>query len=115
MPTRNFNTPLLDIKKKPIKQSDAADSTVVTLGDIVCDALLKPLPTDADLTGKEKINICSLAERIAENLTTFTVDELTLIKQRVEKHNTILAYARVCALVDAEPEPTEPPAAPSTP
>lgn len=110
MTVKNFDTPILGLDGSTIKIVDDKAQLVLvngqpkllTIKDLVLNLLTATLEDDKHKTGAEKINLISLALRINEGGDReFTVDELSMIKDRANKAGVNhLHYFRLCEFID---------------
>lgn len=116
---KNFNVPLLDAFGKQCEEGGKK----LTLADVAVQALTAHCPGDENLTPTDKINLMSLAIRIAEvadkenGEREFSKEELVRMKDRAGRNVQILAFARLLEIIDSdEKKPDVPaPVVPSVP
>lgn len=105
---KNFDVPLRDARGREVR--DDKDNLVL-LSDVAITALTEPMAGDEDLTGKEKFALSSLAIRIGEGGQAeqggreYSKEELVTIKNRALKNVRILAYGRLCEVIDSDEQP----------
>lgn len=102
---KNFAVPLLDAKGDECKE----DGKTLTLADVAINALTQPCEGDDRISATDKINLFSLAIRLGESVKPgaqgereFTKEELVKIKDRASKNCQILAFARLCEVIDSD-------------
>lgn len=124
MAKRNFDVPLVDafgeqfVEMKFIKDKSGKkikdptnpsgyqqEEANVSISTPIINSLYASLEMDREIDGVASNKLHSLAQRIREGgLREYTMEELVEIKQRVHKSSPRIVYARVCEVVDAEPE-----------
>ena len=96
---RNFDKPFLDLRGSTVPSEIAGQP--ITLAVIATNALSTTLPTDESLSGKERIDLISLAVRITEGgVREYSVAELATILRRTEKTSSHLGLYRMDELIN---------------
>ena len=96
----NLDMEILDIKGNPIVIQ--GEEGFLTLKDVCINAILLE-EQDEKIEGKEKVRRYQLALKINEGGTlNFSVEDLTLLKEKVGKMYTILVAGQALPLLDGE-------------
>lgn len=96
----NLRQVVLGYDDKPLTKGDKDNLEEVTYFDVFTTALAASFPNET-LTAEKKNEIYQLTMKLyKEKEPNLTVNQLTLIKERVDKAYHALVYGRVCDLID---------------
>lgn len=110
---KNFNVPLLDARGRRLgmdgELAKDGDPTLL-VADVAISACQMPIEGDETLSMSQKIKLGYLAIRIGEATgdgegvgpREYSEDELEKIKERGMKNVRIMAFARLCQIIDAK-------------
>ena len=109
---KDFSIVLRDIDGTVLKHSKKCDEDKTIKVDLtyaqrILDSLLGTHPTkDGSQSGEEKLKLYRLAVKIQDSTpeTDYDLDELTLIKKRVEMFMPPLIYGQVVDMLDCKEE-----------
>lgn len=97
----DFTPTINDLKGKPIKEGDAEDSPVATLGSICITALMAQFEDERTLPAKEKVSRFKLAQKLVDaKELELKVEEVNLLKTLVGKAFGALIVGRAEELLD---------------
>ena len=97
----DFTSILTGLDGKPLMTGDTKAPTGLTLGDVCVQALETPLEEDKQMDGSKKFALDQLARKIYHNkAATLSLEDLTLLKQRVGKAYGPLVVGAAWRLLD---------------
>ena len=89
--------------KDIIEESAKGEKRTITIRDVFSVAL-NTQTKDEVITAEEKAKVFQISTKLyTGNEVDLTVDQLSLIKERVGKIYNPLVYGRVCELIDGQP------------